>query len=131
MVVEASICTQPTCRRYSLTRVEQRTGVTSFLIAVVGTPDALPKRQLRTAIAAIEQPKDRQGAEPLDIHLEEPYINEKRRGAHPLNWLRLPNEHETTLVLELTQGHLRLVTLAPELPEAEQMMHRLVAAYHK
>ncbi len=104
------------------------TGVTSFLIGVVGTPDALPERQLRTATAAIEQRDDKVGAEPLGIHLEGPYINEKRRGAHPLDWLRLPDERETAFVLELTRGHLRLVTLAPELPGAEQMIRRLVAA---
>ncbi len=104
------------------------TGVTSFLIAVVGTPDALPEQQLRTAIAAIEHAKTMPGAEPLGIHLEGPYISEKRRGAHPTNWLRLPNEHETAFVLELTKGHLRLVTLAPELPGAERMIRQLVAA---
>ena len=104
------------------------TGVTSFLIAVVGTPDALPEKQLQTAAAAIEQHSNRVGAEPLGIHLEGPYINEKRRGAHPLNWLRVPDERETAFVLELTSGHLRIVTLAPELPGAEQMIRRLVAA---
>ncbi len=104
------------------------TGVTSFLVAVVGTSDSLPEKQLRTAVASIEQHPGKVGAEPLGIHLEGPYINEKRRGAHPPNWLRLPDERETTFVLELTKGHLRLVTLAPELPGAEQMIRRLVAA---
>ncbi|GAC1397825.1 MAG: N-acetylglucosamine-6-phosphate deacetylase [Ktedonobacteraceae bacterium] len=104
------------------------TGVTSFLIAVVGTPNALPEQQLRTAVNAIEQHKDKPGAEPLGIHLEGPYINEKRRGAHPPSWLRLPNEHETTSILELTKKYLKLVTLAPELPGAEQLIRQLVAA---
>ena len=105
------------------------TGVTSFLIAVVGTPDALPEGQLRTAVAAIEQHKNMIEAEPLGIHLEGPYINEKRRGAHPPTWLRLPDERETAFVLELTKGHLRLVTLAPELSGAEQMIRQLVSAH--
>ena len=105
------------------------TGVTSFLIGVVGTPDTLPEQQLRTAVVAIEQQKERVvGAELLGIHLEGPYINKKRRGAHLPVWLRLPDEHETAFVLELTQGYLRLVTLAPELPGAEQMIRSLVAA---
>ena len=103
------------------------TGVTSFLIAVVGTPYALPEQQLCTAVTAIEQ-QDRGSAEPLGIHLEGPYISEQRRGAHPLEWLRLPNEHETQRILELTKHYLRLVTLAPELPGAEQMVRQLVAA---
>ena len=59
-----------------------------------------------------------QGAEPLGIHLEGPYINERRRGAHPIAWLRAPDAAETERVLALAGGHLRLVTLAPELPGA-------------
>ena len=103
------------------------TGVTSFLIAVVGTPHALPEQQLCTAVTAIEQ-QDRGSAEPLGIHLEGPYISEKRRGAHPPEWLRLPNEQETQRILALTKNYLRLVTLAPELPGAEQMVRQLVEA---
>lgn len=103
------------------------TGVTSFLIAVVGTPHAVPEQQLRTAVTAIEQPHGG-SAEALGIHLEGPYISEKRRGAHPPEWLRLPNEQETQRILELTKHYLRLVTLAPELPGAEQMLRQLVEA---
>ena len=46
------------------------TGVTSFLIGVVGTPGALPQAQLSAAVAAIEQ--NEMDAEPLGIHLEGP-----------------------------------------------------------
>jgi N-acetylglucosamine-6-phosphate deacetylase len=109
-----------------------KTGVTSFLIAVIGTPHALPEAQLQTAVTAIEQfetePGCESAAEPLDIHLEGPYISEKRRGAHPPSWLRVPNEHETERVLELTKGYLRLITVAPELPDAEKMIRRLIEA---
>ena len=104
------------------------TGVTSFLIAVVGMPHALPEPQLRAAVAAIEQHRGTVAAEPLGIHLEGPYISEKRRGAHLPEWLRLPNEQETQRILELTKHYLRLVTLAPELPGAEQMLRQLVEA---
>src|SRR5262245_21419639 len=52
-----------------------QTGVTSFLIGVVGTPGALPEAQLRAAASAIETWRDGDGAEPLGIHLEGPYIN--------------------------------------------------------
>ncbi len=101
------------------------TGVTSFLIAVVGTPYTLPELQLRTAVAAIERHGYKAAAEPLGIHLEGPYISEKRRGAHPPEWLRLPDERETNRILKLTKDYLRLVTLAPELPGAEQMIRQL------
>jgi N-acetylglucosamine-6-phosphate deacetylase len=101
------------------------TGVTSFLIAVVGTPDALPATQLAAAVQAIKLHEFAHGAQPLGIHLEGPYINVGRRGAHPPSWLRVPDKAETERVLELTRGYLRLITLAPELPGAEEMILRL------
>jgi N-acetylglucosamine-6-phosphate deacetylase len=101
------------------------TGVTSFLIAIVGTPGALPATQLAAAVQAIELHEFAHGAQPLGIHLEGPYINVGRRGAHPPSWLRVPDRAETERVLELTRGYLRLITLAPELPGAEEMILRL------
>src|SRR5437764_6323142 len=68
------------------------------------------------------------GTEPLWIHLEGPYISVARRGAHQPSWLRMPNESETEQLLALTGKHLRLVTLAPELPGAPAMIRRLVDA---
>jgi N-acetylglucosamine-6-phosphate deacetylase len=110
----------------SYTSWAPRTGVTSFLIGVVGVPGALPEEQLVTAVEAIESKCG--GAEALGIHLEGPYINVKRRGAHLPEWLRQPNEAETERVLKLTGGHLLLITLAPELPGAAQMIRRLLDA---
>lgn len=102
------------------------TGVTSFLIAVVGVPGSLPEMQLKAAVEVLNDSP--LGAEPLGIHLEGPYINVAWRGAHPPSWLRTPNESETERILTLTDGHLRLVTLAPELPGAVPMIRRLVDA---
>ncbi len=104
------------------------TGVTSFLIAVVGIPGSLPEEQILTAVEAIHSRDLMVGAEPLGIHLEGPYISVARRGAHPQSWLRVPDESETEHLLALTAGCLRLLTLAPELPEAPAMIRRLVEA---
>jgi N-acetylglucosamine-6-phosphate deacetylase len=116
---------------HSYLRWVNGTGVTSCLIAVVGIPDAVPLPQLQTAAQAIEQTKQYEqatGAEPLGIHMEGPYFSVVRRGAHPPSWLRMPDESETEHVLEAACGHLRLITLAPELPGAHAMIHRLVEA---
>src|SRR5207253_7643277 len=102
------------------------TGVTSFLIAIVGVPDSMPEQQLRAAVEVLNGRTV--GAEPLGIHLEGPYISVARRGAHQPSWLRMPNESETEQLLALTGKHLRLVTLAPELPGAPAMIRRLVDA---
>jgi N-acetylglucosamine-6-phosphate deacetylase len=102
------------------------TGVTAFLIGVVGTPGALPDMQLQTAARAVEMP--RTGAEPLGIHLEGPFISERRRGAHLQDWLRQPNDADTKRILALSEGKLRLITLAPELPGAAEMIRRMRVA---
>jgi N-acetylglucosamine-6-phosphate deacetylase len=102
------------------------TGVTGFLIGVVGTPGALPEAQLQAAVQAMDMAET--GAEPLGIHLEGPYISEHRRGAHPAAWLRLPSARDTERILALAQGRLRVITLAPELPGAAEMIQRMVAA---
>ncbi len=105
-----------------------RSGVTAFLVGIVGTPGDLPKEQLRAAVVAIEDWRVGVGAEPLGIHLEGPYISVERRGAHLPSWLRTPDPVETERILSLARDHLRLVTLAPELPGANEMIRRLIAA---
>ena len=102
------------------------TGVTAFLIAVVGVPGAMPEEQLKAAVEAMSHRTV--GAEPLGIHLEGPYISVTRRGAHQTSWLRKPDVSETEQLIALTQGYLRLVTLAPELPGATDMIRRLLEA---
>jgi N-acetylglucosamine-6-phosphate deacetylase len=99
------------------------TGTTAFLVAVVGVEDALPMRQIEAAVAAI--PASTLGAERLGIFMEGPYISLARRGAHAVSWLRTPHVAETERILSLAGGHLRLVTLAPELPGAFEMIQQL------
>src|SRR5690606_21389073 len=55
-------------------------------------------------------------------------ISPARRGAHATEWLRIPDPAETERLLELAGGALRIVTVAPELPGAEEMIRRLAAA---
>jgi N-acetylglucosamine-6-phosphate deacetylase len=102
------------------------TGTTAFLAGVVGVPGGLPIDQIGTAVAAAEG--GTAGAEILGIHLEGPYINPVRRGAHDPAWLRLPDAAETEYILTLCRGYLKLITIAPELPGAAAMIDRLVAA---
>ncbi len=102
------------------------TGVTSFLIAVVGVTGYIPELQLKTAVEVLNDQVT--GSEPLGIHLEGPYINMSRRGAHQPSWLRQPDETETEQLFALTQGRLLLVTLAPELPGASTMIRQLLSA---
>jgi N-acetylglucosamine-6-phosphate deacetylase len=102
------------------------TGTTSFLIAIIGVPGSIPEKQLKTAIEVLDDQGS--GAEAIGLHLEGPYISVAKRGAHLPSWLRMPEESETEQLLQITRGHLRLLTLAPELPGASAMIRRLVNA---
>lgn len=107
------------------------TGVTSYLIGVVGTPHGLPEAQLRAAALVSGRTGGESsdaGAEALGIHLEGPYISEHRRGAHLAAWLRVPSQAETERLLELADRCLRIITVAPELPGAKALIRRMVAA---
>ncbi len=110
----------------SYARWAPSTGVTSFLIAVVGTPNEMPLPQIQAAMEMHHCACD--GAEALGIHLEGPYISVARRGAHDPSWLRLPDEAETAQLVALTGDYLRVVTLAPELPGADSMIRYLLDA---
>jgi N-acetylglucosamine-6-phosphate deacetylase len=102
------------------------TGTTAFLAGIVGVPGGLPEAQLGAAVTAARAGGP--GAELLGIHLEGPYISYERRGAHSPAWLRTPDPAETRRLLELAGGWLRIVTVAPELPGAADLIRELDAA---
>lgn len=62
------------------------------------------------------------GARVLGSHLEGPFIAAPRAGAQDLAHIRPPDRGELNRLLELGAGTVRLVTLAPELPEAEALI---------
>jgi len=66
------------------------------------------------------------GARVLGLHLEGPYINPERAGAHNRVWLRPPSAAELAQLAAVAGPAFRTVTLAPELPGAEAAIRWLV-----
>ncbi|MBO3663783.1 N-acetylglucosamine-6-phosphate deacetylase [Microbacterium stercoris] len=62
------------------------------------------------------------------LHLEGPFLSEGRRGAHNPALLRAPSRPEIDRLLEAGDGTVRMITLAPELPGALEVIPALVAA---
>ena len=64
----------------------------------------------------------------LGIHLEGPFISplDGPRGAHPKQHVRTPDPALLTHWHELANGHIRLLTLAPELDGALPLIHTAV-----
>jgi len=110
-------------RLWEVATVLPRHGVTAFLPTVISSsPDA---RAAALAALAAGPPAGWAGAWPLGLHFEGPMIADVRRGAHPARWLEPPS-------VELAAGWSRetgvtMVTLAPELPGALEMVSALVS----
>lgn len=64
----------------------------------------------------------------LGSHLEGPFLDPKHRGAHDAALLRSPDAASVDALLEAGHGTIRQVTLAPELPGADEAIARFTAA---
>src|SRR5207248_642341 len=67
------------------------------------------------------------GALPLGIHLEGPFISAKKRGTHSADNVRMPNSALMTDWIARARGTLKLMTMAPEL-DSENTVARLARA---
>ena len=64
----------------------------------------------------------------VGFHLEGPYINPVRKGAFDPRWLRAPSVGEYEELFEASGGAIRQMTLAPELPGADELIRAVVAS---
>lgn len=98
-----------------------RFGVTSFLPTIITAPgDTIGRAQ---SVLRAEKPHPQVGAWPIGLHLEGPFLNPDKHGAHERRYLRQPSL-EAIESWEQAQG-IRMVTLAPELPDALAVIERL------
>jgi N-acetylglucosamine-6-phosphate deacetylase len=61
-------------------------------------------------------------AQPLGIHLEGPFLSHKRRGVHPPEYLVEPTLGIFERLWQAARGHVRMMTIAPELPGALEVI---------
>jgi N-acetylglucosamine-6-phosphate deacetylase len=94
------------------------TGVTAYLPTFITAPED----QLLAALR--EVPTGAAGPHVLGAHLEGPFLSPRRLGIHPAAARRDPDVG--LLERLLAAGPVRLVTLAPELPGANELIRTLV-----
>ena len=97
-------------------------GTGAFLATTVSAPLDATLRSLggpgqidRSGRTAKAKPR------PVGIHLEGPFLSHSKRGAHPSNRLLAPDIAVFDRMFEAAEGHVRLITLAPELPGAAEL----------
>ncbi len=95
------------------------TGVTSFLPTFITAPE----EALLAALA--EVPLSPTGPRILGVHLEGPFLAKRRLGTHPPAGRRDPDG--ALLLRLLAAGPVRMMTLAPELPGALELIDVLAA----
>jgi N-acetylglucosamine-6-phosphate deacetylase len=93
-------------------------GVTSYLPTFISAPE----EELLAALGNV--PAGIGGARILGVHLEGPFLSKNRLGIHPLAARRDPDP--ALLERLLGAGPVRMMTLAPELPGADELIDRLL-----
>jgi N-acetylglucosamine-6-phosphate deacetylase len=99
-----------------------RHGTTSLLATTLTASTEQTCRSLEGIARYIEKQPGRRGNSPaadfLGIHLEGPFLNPARRGAHPSDWIAPPSVEVLGRFLDAAAGCAKILTLAPEVPGA-------------
>jgi N-acetylglucosamine-6-phosphate deacetylase len=113
----------------AVTAAVARFGTTSIVATTVtASPDetcrsvaAIARAAERGAVAS-GLGSDGARAEILGVHFEGPFISEARRGVHPAEWIAAPSVALLDRFLDAAQDAARILTLAPELPGALELV---------
>jgi N-acetylglucosamine-6-phosphate deacetylase len=103
-------------------------GVTAFLPTTVAwSPESLRERLTRLAqcVTHAMTQRDWPAARPLGVHLEGPWIRAEAAGAQPREAIRPYDRSEGRELLAVAAGLVRMVTLAPEVPGAAELLDEL------
>jgi N-acetylglucosamine-6-phosphate deacetylase len=100
-------------KQMELTLLNQ--GCTGFLATVATNSDDV----VLAAIEAAKTYRPNAIGNFLGLHLEGPYINALRKGAHPERFIKKATLAEVKHWVELAQGEIKMITLAPELQDGD------------
>ncbi|GAB4469067.1 MAG: N-acetylglucosamine-6-phosphate deacetylase [Armatimonadaceae bacterium] len=114
----------------TLCRTHARFGTTGLLVTTMTQSGERIAAALENAGAAYREGLHfcPEGAQILGIHLEGPYINPKRPGAQPKEFVRKYDPEEFQSWLSLSRNALKLITLAPEMPGGSELIAACRAA---
>ena len=93
-------------------------GVTKFLPTTVTASLDTTLYALEGMADFIEAETSAEAAQAVGIHIEGPFLSHTKRGMHPAEFLLPPSLELLNRFWETSRGHLKLMTIAPEMPGA-------------
>jgi N-acetylglucosamine-6-phosphate deacetylase len=96
-------------------------GVGAYYPTTVTSSTEETLRALDMIARVIEQGAAAEGAAPLGIHLEGPFLSAAKRGVHPAALLVQPSIALFDRFWQAARGHIRIMTIAPELTTALEL----------
>ena len=94
-------------------------GCTGFFATIATNTDDIVEQGIETAL----QYWDKRTGNFLGLHLEGPYLNPKRCGAHPPALIKKATLGQVKSWVEKANGLIKMITLAPELQDAEVLAY--------
>lgn len=108
----------------NISRFLAQHGVTEYLATTVTASMDLTLRALDGIARHIERkPADGEAAI-IGIHIEGPFVSHAKRGMHPAQFIIPPSLDVLQKLWEASRGHIKLMTIAPELPGALETIAR-------
>lgn len=108
-----------------MTTMLAKEGTTSFLATTMSMPTKAISAAIKNVISFMRY-ENNVGARILGLHLEGPFIAASKMGAHQHDYLLLPDVALMRDWQSLAQGEIKLVTLAPELNQADALIACLI-----
>jgi len=104
-------------------------GTGSYLATTVTAPMDATLRALSGLAKLVAKPPDeaKYKAWPIGIHLEGPFLSHAKKGVQPAEHLLAPSISTFDRFFDAAEGHIRLMTMAPELPNAVDLVAHATA----
>ncbi|HEY8996996.1 MAG TPA: N-acetylglucosamine-6-phosphate deacetylase [Edaphobacter sp.] len=102
-------------------------GTSHYLPTTVTAPIDKTLASLEGIANAIEAPFNPRAARPIGIHLEGPFISHAKRGVHPPVDIIPPDIAIFDRFQQAARGHIKLITIAPEIPGALDLIRHCSA----
>ncbi|MDJ0660102.1 MAG: N-acetylglucosamine-6-phosphate deacetylase [Crocosphaera sp.] len=99
-------------------------GIDCFLPTLVTTSVENIQRSLSIfeRFMKIQKEEELETAKVLGVHLEGPFLNHEKRGAHPSQYLLTPSVEAIEWLLEGYESIVKIITLAPELDITDEVI---------